>query len=715
MEQNSIQIQIEEDFPDTHYFLYKGKKYPFKFDFFKNSSKYFSTNLSRFEQIEVIPLIDDESGECANIDEDSIDTFIQYVQRQKVTLNNDNVCTLNYLANKFEVPQLINVTKNYISVHQSELVLTILISNQNDSNFVTDVYETIVSENLPKCIDDEHLLMINIPIIYRILKMFSVSSKKEEKNSLKINEFLFKMLDKNGIKASPLFEFADFGLLPNEKFNLLLTKYSNDFDFHFINKNCFQKLYETQSKIIENDIKTRQIQKQQENDILLIKNELSRLQSERLIEKKERKQKDEVIESMKNEISRLNEEINKMKIEQTRKIIEENQKIIKDINLIKQKTDEITQKKYEEQINEVKNNIKNIVYSFLFKKDHNIELFNKIDGEKQKSLINELKLIANDELINKTENLLVYLSNEVLKSKKETKELNYIFINKELDEEDNIIGINYYITKILYINKSLSTTEFNKQINNFSQLIIEIKYPSKHFKEIYENVLKLKCSHQCILKIRIFITKIQSTDQNFHLNKNIDYVKLDSCVTKIESKGQNGSFEGCKSLTQIIIPPTLKSIGNCAFWECNSLKQISIPSSITSIEEDSFGHCISLRKIAIPSSITEIQGGIFKKCISLAEITIPSSVKVIRNNSFMGCSSLKHVFFITPSSLTLIESNAFTNCTSLTRIIIPFSVTTIEKNAFSGCTSLLEINIPSSINSVILGLDPKVSIIRKND
>lgn len=54
-------IQNEDVIPDTHAFVYKNKKYPFKFDYFKYASKYFSENLKEFEETKTINLLDHES------------------------------------------------------------------------------------------------------------------------------------------------------------------------------------------------------------------------------------------------------------------------------------------------------------------------------------------------------------------------------------------------------------------------------------------------------------------------------------------------------------------------------------------------------------------------------------------------------------------------------------------------------------------------------
>ena len=43
------------------------------------------------------------------------------------------------------------------------------------------------------------------------------------------------------------------------------------------------------------------------------------------------------------------------------------------------------------------------------------------------------------------------------------------------------------------------------------------------------------------------------------------------------------AFYGCKGLTSVTIPASIKSIGVSAFYGCNSLTSITIPESITTI------------------------------------------------------------------------------------------------------------------------------------
>ncbi|MQN69116.1 leucine-rich repeat protein, partial [Segatella copri] len=47
----------------------------------------------------------------------------------------------------------------------------------------------------------------------------------------------------------------------------------------------------------------------------------------------------------------------------------------------------------------------------------------------------------------------------------------------------------------------------------------------------------------------------------------------------------------CDSLSEIVIPSSVTSIGDWAFSSCDSLSEIVIPSSVTSIGDDAFYNC----------------------------------------------------------------------------------------------------------------------------
>ena len=148
----------------------------------------------------------------------------------------------------------------------------------------------------------------------------------------------------------------------------------------------------------------------------------------------------------------------------------------------------------------------------------------------------------------------------------------------------------------------------------------------------------------------------------------------------------------------VVIPNSVTSIGDNAFYDCNGLTSITIPDSVTSIGEGAFYDCFSLTSITIPDSVTSIGERVFSYCTGLTSITIPDSVTSIGGGAFSDCTGLTSITI--PDSVTSIGNSAFSYCAGLTSITIPNSVTSIGEGAFYGCTGLTSITIPNSVTSI---------------
>ena len=176
--------------------------------------------------------------------------------------------------------------------------------------------------------------------------------------------------------------------------------------------------------------------------------------------------------------------------------------------------------------------------------------------------------------------------------------------------------------------------------------------------------------------------------------KNVKYDSRNNCNAIIETES-NCLIQGCNNT---VIPNSVTSIGEEAFFGCSGLTSITIPDSVTSIGDYAFYDCTGLTSITIPDGVTRIGGFAFYYCTRLTSITIPNSVTSIESCAFDHCIGLTSITI--PNSVTSIGSWAFNNCTNLTSITIPDSVTSIGRKAFYHCIGLTSITIPDSVTNI---------------
>lgn len=121
---------------------------------------------------------------------------------------------------------------------------------------------------------------------------------------------------------------------------------------------------------------------------------------------------------------------------------------------------------------------------------------------------------------------------------------------------------------------------------------------------------------------------------------NPKYDSRDNCNAIINT-ATNKLIAGCQNT---IIPNTVTTIGNGAFWGCNSLTSVTMPNSVTVLEVQAFAYCRGLTSLTIGNSVTFIDEDAFGNCSSLKSVTIPSSVNIIGRSAFQDCSSLTDVY-----------------------------------------------------------------------
>ena len=169
---------------------------------------------------------------------------------------------------------------------------------------------------------------------------------------------------------------------------------------------------------------------------------------------------------------------------------------------------------------------------------------------------------------------------------------------------------------------------------------------------------------------------------------------------------------GSNCVGSVVIPASVTSIGDNAFWGATSLTSITIPASVTSIGGRAFWGTTSLTSVTVqignPNYISD-SGVLFNKLSTTlvsyparksgSSYSIPSSVTSIADTAFAFANSLTSITI--PAGVTNIGSFAFEATTAMTSITIPAASTSIRDNAFLNASSLSSVYFLSSTAPVI--------------
>lgn len=143
------------------------------------------------------------------------------------------------------------------------------------------------------------------------------------------------------------------------------------------------------------------------------------------------------------------------------------------------------------------------------------------------------------------------------------------------------------------------------------------------------------------------------------------------------------------AIDKVVLPPTLKKIGSCAFQR-TSLTSVNIPDNVETIEEYAFSQVRQLQEVHLPDSLTSLGRYAFEKCRSLRTVKIPTKLKEIPWYTFDGCNSLQSVEL--HDSITGIGDYSFRNC-NLREITLPKSTTWVGGSAFEENANLSKVTL----------------------
>ena len=98
-------------------------------------------------------------------------------------------------------------------------------------------------------------------------------------------------------------------------------------------------------------------------------------------------------------------------------------------------------------------------------------------------------------------------------------------------------------------------------------------------------------------------------------------------------------------ITAVVLPDTVRRIGDYAFYRCYDLQSVTLGAGLESIGEGAFARCTALAGIELNEGLDYIENYAFDNCTALKSITIPSSVTRLYDGAFRNCTGLSAVTF----------------------------------------------------------------------
>lgn len=120
-----------------------------------------------------------------------------------------------------------------------------------------------------------------------------------------------------------------------------------------------------------------------------------------------------------------------------------------------------------------------------------------------------------------------------------------------------------------------------------------------------------------------------------------DFAISDTFTTIVEKAYQNCDMTG------LLIPKSITTIGNIAFYNCRKMKSVIFEEGIqlVSIPQEAFRDCAALTSIEIPPGVTALGKAVFGNCKALANVTLPASVTTFSDNVFIQSTALNAIKF----------------------------------------------------------------------
>ena len=194
----------------------------------------------------------------------------------------------------------------------------------------------------------------------------------------------------------------------------------------------------------------------------------------------------------------------------------------------------------------------------------------------------------------------------------------------------------------------------------------------------------------------IFPSTLHVTEIGQYAFSNFDYVPKDPWdeISEDSPEATKIWYIGDDTVTEVVIPEGVKTIGPFAFANLTALKKVTLPSTLERIDQGAFLGCTALSEVVGLEHVKFINQSAFENCNLMGEIA-PSSAVAIADNAFRGNGKLTSVL-LSEETVSL-GIGAFENCTALTTLTSAAEKVKLGERVFAGCKKLAAVRINADV------------------
>lgn len=181
-----------------------------------------------------------------------------------------------------------------------------------------------------------------------------------------------------------------------------------------------------------------------------------------------------------------------------------------------------------------------------------------------------------------------------------------------------------------------------------------------------------------------FTEKVNGYDLTFKVTKKGEEAELDK-VPK--------DFNGVLAIPESVSGLAVTSLGDYCAIGCKGITAVTIPSTVKSIETGALAE-LNISSITIPEGVTAIGTWAFHADSLVSTVSLPTSLRTIGDNAFLNLSALRTI--VIPEGVISIGDKAFCDNLQLETVFLPNTLKSIDYGGFMNCSNLREVHIKAT-------------------